>query len=195
MNRCSVKKSAVLFLSFLKIGLFTFGGGYAMIALLKNEFVSKKKWITDEAFLDMVAIAESTPGPVAINSATYIGYQIAGYSGALASTVAVCIPSFVIIYIISSCFDSFLKLSYVSYALDGIQACVVYLILSAALQMVKGIRKTFYNMTLGIAVFFAMVVFSVLSVDFSTVFYILICGMTGVVGYSVKSISQRKGDG
>ncbi|MDE7247111.1 MAG: chromate transporter [Lachnospiraceae bacterium] len=189
-----MKKCAILFFTFLKIGMFTFGGGYAMIVLLKNEFVSKKKWITNDMFLDMAAIAESTPGPVAINSATYIGYHIAGCGGAFASTIAVCIPSFVIIYIISSYFDSFLKLSYVSYALDGIQACVVYLIFSAAIQMIKGIHKTAYSVILGMVVFMTMIVFSVLSVNFSTVFYILICGMTGVAGYVIRLLSRRKGE-
>lgn len=186
-----MKKITILFLTFLKIGIFTFGGGYAMIALLKNEFVSKKQWITNDMFLDMVAIAESTPGPVAINSATYIGCHIAGFKGALASTTAVCIPSFTIIYIISSYFDSFLKLTYVSYAFDGIQACVVYLIFSAAIQMLKGIRKTFFNMAITIAVFITMLIFSVLSVKFSTVFYILICGMIGVAGHFIRLISQE----
>ncbi len=121
---CAVRKVVTLFLSFFKIGIFTFGGGYAMIALLKNEFVSKKQWITDDEFLDMAAIAESTPGPIAINCATYIGCRTAGLGGALASTIAVCIPSFAIIYLISSFFENFLELSYVSYALDGIQACL-----------------------------------------------------------------------
>ena len=81
----------------LKIGLFTFGGGYAMIALLENEFVSKRAWIDKEEFLDMAAIAESTPGPIAINAATYIGYKKAGFLGAAISTLGMCIPSFVII--------------------------------------------------------------------------------------------------
>ena len=186
-----MKKITILFLTFLKIGLFTFGGGYAMIALLKNEFVSKKQWITNDMFLDMVAIAESTPGPVAINSATYIGYHIAGFKGALASTTAVCIPSFTIIYIISSYFDSFLKLSYVSYAFDGIQACVVYLILSAGIQMLKEVRKTFFNMAIASAVFITILMFSVLSINFSTVFYILICGVIGVAGHFIKLILQK----
>ena len=105
-----------LFLSMLKIGLFTFGGGYAMIALIENEFVSKKKWIDKEEFLDMVAISESTPGPLAINSATYIGYKTAGVAGAFSATIAVCIPSFVIIYVISLFFDQFLSLEYAQYA-------------------------------------------------------------------------------
>ena len=88
-----MSKTKELFWTFFKIGAFTFGGGYAMVALLQNEFVEEKKWVTKEEFLDMVAIAESTPGPVAVNSATYIGYKIEGTEGAAASTVAVCLPS------------------------------------------------------------------------------------------------------
>ena len=126
-----MKKTLSLFLAFFKIGAFTFGGGYAMIALLENEFVEKKKWITKNEFLDMVAIAESTPGPVAVNIATYIGYKTAGFKGAAVSTLAVCIPSFAVIFCISLFFEQFLKLTYVSYAFRGIQVCVIYLILSA----------------------------------------------------------------
>ena len=116
-----------LFLTMLKIGVFTFGGGYAMIALLENEFIEKKKWIEKDEFLNMVAIAESTPGPIAINAATYIGYQTAGFWGSLAATVAVCIPSFIIIFLISLFFDTFLSLTYVAYAFRGIQICVIYI--------------------------------------------------------------------
>ena len=179
-----MKKIAILFFTFFKIGLFTFGGGYAMIALLKNEFVSRKKWISDDTFFDMVAIAESTPGPVAINSATYIGYHTA--------TIAVCIPSFTIIYVISSFLEDFMKFSYVGYALDGIQACVVYLIFSSGIQMVKVVPKTFFNIAVTIIVFITMLVFSMLSVDFSTVFYILICGALGVAGYYIKHVRSCK---
>ncbi|MDE7130887.1 MAG: chromate transporter [Lachnospiraceae bacterium] len=185
-----MKKITNIFLIFLKIGVFTFGGGYTMITLLRNEFVSKKQWIISDLFLDMVAIAESTPGPIAINSATYIGYHIAGFNGALVATTAVCIPSFTIIYIISSYFDSFLKLSYVSYAFDGIQACVVYLIISAAIQMLAGVRKTFFNLVIVSTIFITMLIFSVLSIDFSTVFYILICGMIGVARDFIKLIPR-----
>ena len=99
-----MKKSAVilsLFLTMMKIGLFTFGGGYAMLALLEDEFVSKRKWLDKDEFLRMTAIAESTPGPIAINAATYIGYKQAGILGSLAATVGVCIPSFAVIYVIS----------------------------------------------------------------------------------------------
>ena len=102
-----------LFFTMLKIGLFTFGGGYAMIALLENEFVEKKKWLSKDEFLNIAAIAESTPGPIAINSATYIGYKNAGVLGSVFATLGVCIPSFVIIFIISLFFDAFLNLTYV----------------------------------------------------------------------------------
>ena len=112
-------KYLILFLTFAKIGAFTFGGGYAMVALLEHEFVEEKQWVTREEFLDMVAIAESTPGPMAVNSATYIGYKLEGVPGAAASTLAVCLPSFAVIYAISLFFDQFLQLSVVSSAFRG----------------------------------------------------------------------------
>ena len=125
-----------------KIGLFTFGGGYAMIHLLENEFVSRKEWLDSDEFLDLVAIAESTPGPIAINCATYIGYKKEKITGALAATFGMCLPSFTIIYLISLFFDRFLEISWVSSAFKGIQVCVVFLILSAGFKMLKKIKKT-----------------------------------------------------
>ena len=163
-----MKKYLNLFWTMLKIGLFTFGGGYAMIALLENEFVSKKEWIEKDEFLDMVAIAESTPGPIAINAATYIGYKMLGLFGSLTATVAVCIPSFIIIYVISLFFDAFLSFTLVSYAFKGIQVCVIWLILSAGLKMLKQMKKTAFNIRILSAVILCMVAFSVFSVSFST---------------------------
>ena len=182
-----------IFLTMLKIGAFTFGGGYAMIALLENEFVTKKKWIDKDEFLDMVAVAESTPGPIAINAATYIGYKISGIFGAVVATVAVCIPSFVIIYTISLFFDAFLSLTLVSYAFRGIQICVVYLIMSAGVRMLKHMKKKLLNAVILIAVGLCMIAFSVLSVKFSTIFYILICGFVGVFIYLIGLIRKGKG--
>ena len=147
-----MKKISTLFGTFLKIGAFTFGGGYAMVALLEHEFVEEKQWMSREEFLDMVAIAESTPGPVAVNSATYIGYKIGGTAGAAASTAAVSLPSFVVIYIISLFFDRFLSLTVVANAFKGIQACVVYLILSAGLKMLKQLKKDPFDLCILAAV-------------------------------------------
>lgn len=188
-----MKKITILFLTFLKIGAFTFGGGYAMIALLQNEFVEKKKWITKEDFLNMTAIAESTPGPVAINSATYIGFRIAGFRGAAISTTAVCIPSFIIIYLISLYFDSFLRLKYVEYAFQGIQICVVYLILTTGLRMLQDIPRNPINIILFTAVTACMILFSLLAVSFSSVFYIVICGTIGVFIYLIRKLDRKGG--
>lgn len=186
-----MKKLIQLFLTFLKIGAFTFGGGYAMIALLENEFIEKKKWIDREEFLNMVAIAESTPGPVAVNSATYIGYRVGGVVGAALSTLAVSIPSFVIIYLISLFFDKFLSLTYVAYAFKGIQACVVYLIASAGVRMFKGLEKNVFNYVILGTVIVVMTVFSITAVSFSSIFYIVI---SGVAGWAVYMIGRHVGN-
>ena len=187
-----MKKYIDLFITMLKIGLFTFGGGYAMIALLENEFVSRRKWIEKNEFLDMVAIAESTPGPIAINAATYIGYRVLRFRGSLIATVGVCIPSFAIIYVISLFFDKFLSLTLVANAFKGIQICVIYLIFSAGIKMLKGISKTPFNVITIIAVMSAMIITSILAVNFSTIYYILICGICGVVLYLFQSLSVNK---
>ncbi len=175
-----------VFFSFLKIGAFTFGGGYAMIALLENEFVQKKKWIDKDEFLDMAAIAESTPGPIAINSATYIGYKIAGVFGSTVATIAVVIPSFVIIYIISLFFEKFLSLKWVGYAFNGIQVCVVYLILTAGLKMLKESEKDALSIIIFIVVLVLSILFSVLSVSFSSVFFILLSGLLYLVVSAIE---------
>lgn len=185
------KKILTLFLTFLKIGAFTFGGGYAMIALLENEFSEKKNWLTKEEFIDMTAIAESTPGPTAINSATFIGYKIGGFLGALAATIGVCIPSFLIIYIISLFFDKFLSLKYVGFAFKGIQVGVIYLIFSAGIIMLKSLEKNLFNSIIIISVITIMTAFSLLAVNFSSIFYILICGVIGLMFYYITKI--RKG--
>ena len=189
-----MKKYWNLFFTMLKIGLFTFGGGYAMIALLENEFVSQKKWLEKEEFLDMVAIAESTPGPIAINAATYIGYKTAGVLGSLMATLGVCIPSFVIIYMISLFFDAFLSLTYVAYAFKGIQVCVIYLILSAGIKMLKGLEKKAFNFVILGLVVSCMILFSVFAVSFSTIFYILISGGIGLFMYLIGLLCKRKED-
>jgi len=181
-----------LFLSMLKIGLFTFGGGYAMISMLEDEFVSKKKWLDQEEFLNMTAIAESTPGPIAINAATYIGYRLKGFWGSLVATVAVCIPSFVIIYIISLFFNAFLSLTYVAYAFRGIQVCVIYLILSAGVKMLRGMEKSACNLSILSLTAACMLLFSFFAVDFSSIFYILISGAAGVFFYLLHLLRSKE---
>jgi chromate transporter len=178
----------------LKIGLFTFGGGYAMIALLEDEFVSKKQWISREEFLDMLAIAESTPGPIAINSGTYIGFKVGGALGSALATLGVCIPSFVIIFLISLFFDAFLEIEYVRYAFKGIQVAVTYLILSAGIKMFKGLKKNLMNMLLFAGVAAAMIILALFGKGISSILYILIGGAVGLCIYLIGYISKRSNE-
>ena len=187
-----IKGYLSLFLTMLKIGLFTFGGGYAMIALLENEFVEKKKWLEKDEFLDVAAIAESTPGPIAINAATYIGYNNLGIIGSIIATLGICIPSFVIIYAISLFFDAFLSLTLVAYAFKGIQICVVYLILTAGLKMLAHMKKNAFNIIIISTTIICMVVFSLFAVKFSTIFYIMISGACGVVVFLLGKIRKEE---
>lgn len=181
-----------LFLVMFKIGLFTFGGGYAMISLLESELVAKRKWLESDEFLNVVAIAESTPGPVAINAATYVGYKLAGVWGSLSATVAVALPSFSIIFLISLFFDAFLSLKYVAYAFDGIQVCVIFLILSAGVKMLLKLEKTVWNIVVTSLVIAVMIALSVLSIAFSSVWYILITAGLALLLYLFSYCRARR---
>ena len=180
-----------IFASLFKIGLFTFGGGYAMIALIENEYVTKRGWLTKEEFLDLVAIAESTPGPIAINAATYVGYKRSGTLGAIIGTVAMCLPSFIIIYTISLFLDAFLSFSLIASAFRGIQICVIYLVISAGIKLLRGMKREPLSIGIIAAVSGLMVLFSLLAVNFSTVLYIVFSALLGVAIYLVGLIKKK----
>lgn len=166
----------LLFSTFAKIGAFTFGGGYAMIPVISTEIVEKRGWIDDEEMVDILAIAESTPGPLAINSATFIGYKTGGLLGSVVATFGVVLPSFLIIYIISMFMTQFRELVWVSYAFKGIQAGVVFLVLSAAHKLISQCEKNIRNYCV-MAVVFLLAVFTNINVIFlligAAVFHIL----------------------
>lgn len=185
-----VKSLETLFFTFFKIGLFTFGGGYAMIALLEEEFIQRRKWLDKDEFLDMTAIAESTPGPVAINSATYLGYKLAKVPGAATATVAVCLPSFLIIYAISLFFEQFTQLTVIANAFKGIQVCVIYLIFSAGVRMLKALDKSPFATGVLAAVMLVMVGLSLAGVSVSSILLILLSGAAGVAAWL---IGRQKG--
>ena len=181
-----------LFFSFLKIGLFTFGGGYAMLALIEREFVEKNEWIDSDEYSSLVAIAESTPGPIAINAATYIGYKVGRFLGALLSTVAIIIPSFTIIFVISLFFDAFIELEFVGYAFKGIQVCIAYLILCAGIRMFKKMKKTALDFVLLAATVAGMLLVTVFLLRVSAVLFILAGAFVGVIFYAVGLISKKE---
>lgn len=180
-----------LFLIMFKIGLFTFGGGYAMISIIENEFVEKQKWIEREDFLNIVGIAESTPGPLAINSSTYIGYKIGGVLGSVFATLGVVLPSFIIIFCISLFFDRFLQLTFVQYAFKGIQVCVAFLILSAGIKMFKHLKRNIFNYLLFFITTILLICFSIFAINFSSIFLILGGGFIGVVFYLTKQFIYK----
>lgn len=183
-----------LFLTFLKLGAFTFGGGYAMLAMMEELFIERKRWLTREEFLDMVALAESTPGPVAVNSATYLGYRRGGVAGAAVATFAVVLPSFVIIYVISLFLDRFLSLRLVAAAFRGVQVCVIYLIASAGLRLCRGLERSVFSIAVFATVIVGMLTCACLSLSFSSIFYILAAGMAGLTLYGVRSLRKRGGE-
>lgn len=187
-----VKSLETLFFTFFKIGLFTFGGGYAMIALLEEEFIQRRKWLDKDEFLDMTAIAESTPGPVAINSATYLGYKLAKVPGAATATVAVCLPSFLIIYVISLFFEQFTQLTVIANAFKGIQVCVIYLIFSAGVRMLKALDKSPFATGVLAAVMLVMVGLSLAGVSVSSILLILLSGAAGVAAWLIGRRKEGK---
>lgn len=180
-------KKLSLFLTFLKIGAFTFGGGYAMIPLIQKEVVEKKKWLSDSDILDIIAIAESTPGPIAINSATFVGYKTAGFFGAFCATFGVVLPSFLIILAISFVLRFFESLKVVQYAFEGIRAGVIALILKALISMYKQCRKNIIFYIVAAGAFISTAIFNI-----NALFVIIGCAIFGLVSSSVISRRSKK---
>lgn len=153
-----------LFFTFAKIGLFTFGGGYAMISLIERTCVEQKKWIGNDDMMNITVIAESTPGPIAINCATFVGYKKKGFIGALVATLGLVIPSFIIIFLISLFLDNFLEISWIASAFKGIRLAVGILILDAGINMIKKMKKRkLFPMIIMICSFASMLFISIFS--------------------------------
>ena len=165
-----------IFATFFKIGAFTFGGGYAMIPLIQKEAVEKNKWVTDDDILEIIAIAESTPGPIAINSATFVGYRACGFFGSLFATLGVVLPSFLIILAISFVLREFQDLRAVQYAFQGIRAGVLALLFKALWGMYKKSPKGWVSYVVMAGAFLATAFLNI------NVLYVIIgCAVFGLV--------------
>ena len=185
-----------LFFTFAKIGMFTFGGGYAMISLIDHECAGKKQWITPDELMEMTIIAESTPGPIAINCATYIGYKKAGILGAAVATLGIVLPSFLIILLISFFMDNLLQYTVISRAFKGIRIAVSLLIIRTAGKMIgKMIKKGKKRWNLLFVAVFGSITFmlNILSIRFSTIYMLLISGCFGCFLYLVQDAASSKG--
>jgi len=185
-----------LFLTFLKIGATTFGGGYAMISIIRHDVVEKKHWLDEEELVEILAIAESTPGPISINVATYTGYKIKGFWGSLLATLGIVIPSFLVIFFISLIYDWFKDNRIIVAAFNGIKCAVAFLILSAGIKMLFKMKRSWYSIIAVILVSGALIAFDLLLVDFSSVFLILIGASLGFfIFYLIPLLSRKKEKG
>ena len=185
------RKALILFITFFKIGAFTFGGGYAMIPLVKDLVVTKG-WLGIEEFTNFIGVCESTPGPIAINMATYIGYKQGKIMGSFLSTLGVVLPSLIIIYIISLIFDQFISNPYVAAAFIGIKACVAFLITKAGWGMLVKMKKNIFNIIVFSLVFILMIILELTSKSFSSIYLIIAGGLSCIIVSLIKDINKRK---
>lgn len=177
-----------LFYVFAKIGLFTFGGGYAMIAMIEDMCVKQKEWITHDEMMTITVIAESTPGPIAINAATYVGYKKAGIKGAIISTLGIIVPSFIIIYIISLYMDQFLDIKLISSAFMGIKIAVGLIILEAGIKMIKKMKKSVMPLSFMLISFIVMISVQLLSVKFSSLTLMVLASILSISIAYIKKV-------
>ena len=184
-----------LFLTFAKIGLFTFGGGYAMVAIIEDSCVRKKQWITHDEMMDVTVIAESTPGPIAINCATYVGYKQKGLAGAVAATVGMVLPSFCIIFIISIFLDDFLEIAWIAHAFKGIKAAVGIIIIDAGIKMIRKMQNKPLPRGIMVCALAAMLVIDLFSLRISTIVLMLLAAAVSLSVFLVKRGNGKEAAG
>ena len=182
-----------LFLTFAKVGLFTFGGGYAMISLIENSCVGKKGWITHDEMMNVTVIAESTPGPIAINCATFVGYKQKGMFGAIAATIGMVLPSFCIIFLISMFLDNFLEIAWIAHAFMGIKIAVGILILDAAIKMIRKMQKKPIPLTIMACAFLAMLLIDIFALHVSSITLMLIAAVISLAIFLTRRNTGKAG--
>ena len=182
-----------LFLTFAKIGFFTFGGGFAMISMIENVCVEKKQWITHDEMMNITVIAQSTPGPIAINCATFTGYKKAGFLGSLVATLGMIVPSFAVIYLISMFLDNFLELTLIAYAFKGIKIAVGILILDAAVTMIKQMQNKKLPRAIMVCSCLAMLCINLFSLNFSSISLMLVAAVVSLAIFVASGAPEQKG--
>ena len=185
-------KLLVLFLTFLKVGALTFGGGYAMIPIIQEEVTKKRKWISDIEILDIIAISETTPGPIAINTATYVGYKVGGILGSIFATLGLAIPSFVIIFIISFFYKDFMQIHFFQAAFKGLKVGVIILLINAVIKLKKGVKTNKIGVILFSIALITMLLISIFNVNFKFTSLCLI--LFGILFGIVLTILGKKGE-
>ena len=186
-------KLLILFLTFMKIGALTFGGGYAMIPIIEEEVTKKRKWISEIEIMDILAISESTPGPIAVNTATYVGYKVAGIAGGIFATIGLTIPSFVIIFVISFFYQDFMKWPVIAAMFKGLKVGVIILLFSAVLRLRKGVKVNLVGTILFVSALSIMLVFSFVDIGFKYLSLSLI--LLGIITGIVLTLIANKKEG
>ena len=175
-----------LFRSFFKIGILTFGGGYAMLPMLRREVVENHDWCTDEELADYYAVGQCTPGIIAINTSTFVGYKLRGVRGGILATASIALPSFIIILLIASVLQNFAELPIVQNAFAGVRVAVVVLVLNAVLKLLKSSVKDILTGVIFVAVFAAAAYFSV-----SPIVFVLVSGALGIAAQLWKGAKKK----
>ena len=177
----------------MKIGALTFGGGYAMIPIIEEEVTKKRKWISEIEIMDILAISESTPGPIAVNTATYVGYKVAGIAGGIFATIGLAIPSFVIIFVISFFYQDFMKWPVIAAMFKGLKVGVIILLFSAVLRLRKGVKVNLVGTILFVSTLSIMLVFSFIDIGFKYLSLSLI--LLGIITGIVLTLIANKKEG
>ena len=189
MQKFNGKELGSLFLTFAKVGVMTFGGGYAMLPILQREVVENKGWASNEELADYFAIGQCTPGVIAVNTATFIGQKRGGVIGGIVATLGVVFPSLIIIMLLAGIITSFSHLTWMQHAFGGIRVCVCVLIFNAVLKLWKGAVKDIWALLIFLGVFAASVL-----TDLSPVIYVLLAG-TAVIVIDLLKNPMKKGAG
>lgn len=188
-------KCYLLFITFFQVGLFTFGGGYSMIPIIQKEVVEKKKWINSVELLDILAIAESTPGPIAVNTSTFVGYKVAGFLGALSALLGLMIPSFIILFVISSFYTDFLKFEIINKMFLGLKIGVIILLINAVFKLKKIIKFTKVGVILSVITLTGMLLDTFLNLNIPSISIIfIVLGLTIGVITEIISSNKKKGE-
>lgn len=186
-----MNKVIELFATFFKIGLFTFGGGYAMISIIEDNCVERKKWITHDEMMNVTVIAESTPGPIAINCATFVGYKVAGMLGAVFATFGVVLPSFIIILIISFFLDNFLEIPVIANAFTGIKVAVGILIFNAGMNMLKKMKNELLPRIIMVCSLVVMFLINIFAWNFSSISLLLVAALVSLICFVLQDAGKE----
>lgn len=181
-----------LFLTFAKIGLFTFGGGYALVSMIENTCVERKAWLTHDEMMTVTVIAESTPGPIAINCATYVGYRQKGMVGAIVATIGMVLPSFVIILLVSMVFDNFLEITWIASAFKGIRIAVGIIILDAGIKMVRKMHKKVIPRIIMACSALAMFLIDIFALKISSIVLMLVAAVVSLSIFLIKGKTAKE---